>query len=188
MYNSIGLIQDEDLSWKPNFPADFEQLIAPTVTDDDNAFLCVVPTSHDIKQSMFHMNSFKSPGLIAYLLFFTKNISLSLLKIWCLFKKFFITGKLIQIFNQNFISLIPKTDNLTKVDQFRPISLCNICYKIISKIIASRVKHILERIISPTQAIFVPIKSISDNSIIYQEVVHYMNRKKCKLGFHGHQS
>lgn len=45
--------------------------------------------------------------------------------------------------NSTFIALIPKADNLSKMDYFRPISLCNYLYKIISKGIAKRLKDIL---------------------------------------------
>jgi hypothetical protein len=58
--------------------------------------------------------------------------------------------------NQTHIALIPKTQNPTTVPDFRPISLCNVVYKIIAKILSNRLKPHLSTIISPFQPAFLP--------------------------------
>ncbi|XP_028092237.1 uncharacterized protein LOC114292475 [Camellia sinensis] len=66
---------------------------------------------------------------------------------------------------------------------FRPISLCNVTYKIISKILVNRIRPILSDIISPNQSSFIPGRSTHDNIIITQEAIHTVNKKKGKIGF-----
>lgn len=98
-------------------------------------------------------------------------------------QQFFNTGQLKFALNYTFLALIPKVPSTYKVDQFRPIALCNLVYKLISKILSSRLRHLLELIIHSSQATFVPHRSIGDNIIINHEVMFYMKNKKGSLGF-----
>jgi hypothetical protein len=61
----------------------------------------------------------------------------------------------LQDFNATFFALIPKEKEANFADKFRPISLCNVIYKIITKILANRLKPILQEIIYPKQGGFV---------------------------------
>lgn len=80
--------------------------------------------------------------------------------------------------NSTLITLIPKKKAPTKVTEFRPISLCNVLYELISKVVANRFKKILPYIISSSQSDFVPNILISDNVIVAFEALHTM---KCKM-------
>ena len=57
------------------------------------------------------------------------------------------SGAILKSINHTFITLIPKVNNLEKVSNFRPISLCNVIYKIVSKDIANHLKPMLNSII-----------------------------------------
>ena len=69
---------------------------------------------------------------------------------------FFHSGRILKEINYTFLALIPKIDNPSSVNHFRPISLCSTNYKIISKILTSRLKEVMGQIIRPLQGAFVP--------------------------------
>lgn len=85
--------------------------------------------------------------------------------------------------NKTDICLIPKCSNPELVSQFRPISLCNPIYKVITKIIVNRLKNVMGEVISPFQIGFVPGRNIHENIIIAQEMLRSMRKMRGKVGF-----
>ena len=79
--------------------------------------------------------------------------------------------------NDTYITLIPKVPHPERVSQFRPIGLCSVVYKMISKCIVQKLKRVLPRLVSPIQSSFIPGRQITDNVIVMQEVLHSMRRK-----------
>jgi hypothetical protein len=80
--------------------------------------------------------------------------------------------------NDTNVVLIPKTKEPQSLKDLRPISLCNVLYKIISKVLAARLKLILDDIISPNQSAFVPDRLISDNILVAYEMTHVLKNKR----------
>lgn len=80
--------------------------------------------------------------------------------------------------------LIPKANEPQDMSQLRPIALCNVIYKIASKVLANRLKVFLLDIITPQQSAFVPDRLIFDNSLVASELAHFMhNLQRGNEGF-----
>ena len=82
--------------------------------------------------------------------------------------------------NSSFLALIPKEKGARNFSRFRPISLCNTGYKIITKIMANRAKKLLPKLIPKNQGGFVKGRQILDNIILVQEAIHTSYKKKEK--------
>ncbi|KAK4384351.1 putative ribonuclease H protein [Sesamum angolense] len=92
---------------------------------------------------------------------------------------FFKTGRLLKQLNATLLTLIPKVRNPHSVAEFRPISCCNVIYKVITKIIVSRIGESLDLLISPSQNAFVPGRQISDNILLAQQ--RFSGYNQCRL-------
>jgi hypothetical protein len=79
-----------------------------------------------------------------------------------------------------FLALIPKINKPTSFGDFRPIALCNLCYKIIAKLIANRIRPILSRSISDEQLGFLKGRQILDSIGTSQECLHSIKAKMLK--------
>src|SRR6266487_2803707 len=153
-------------------------LIQPRVTDNDNFVLTAPITKVEIQQALFQMHPDKSPGPnefnLAFYQRFWEHCSddiFSAASTW-LERGYFPTS-----LNDTNICLIPKCDNPTSMKDLRPISLCNVLYKMISKVLANRLKCCLDKCVSQEQSAFVEGRSILDNALIATEVIHALKRK-----------
>lgn len=92
-----------------------------------------------------------------------------------------------QSLNHTFITLVPKKNSSPKkITDFRPMSLCNVMYKLISKVIANRLKGILNDVVSKPQSAFVPGCLITDNVLIAYKLILYLKQRR--VGTKGYMS
>ena len=156
------------------------------ITGEENEEICKVPTTEEIRRIVFEMHPLKAPGPDGLPgLFYTHYWSIVGDQVISAIQSFFRSGWLLKEFNQSFITLIPKKQGACSFNHFRPISLHNVCYKIISKILVNRIRPLLSKLIDPAQVAFVPNRWISENVVIAQEVVHSFKHMKKKQGYLG---
>ena len=89
--------------------------------------------------------------------------------------EFFTSGSLLKQWNSTTIVLIPKLVNATMVKQFLPICCLNTVYKVISKLLATRLKEVLPQIISQAQSAFLPGRLLAENVLMATDLVKGYN-------------
>ncbi|KAG7576108.1 hypothetical protein ISN45_Aa03g005410 [Arabidopsis thaliana x Arabidopsis arenosa] len=130
-------------------------------------------SEEEIYNAVFSIDAESAPGPDGFTaLFFQKHWSLVKHKVIADILEFFQSGVLPEDWNHTHLCLIPKISTPQRMSDLRPISLCSVLYKIISKILSSRLKQHLPAIISPTQSAFVAARLVSDNILIAHEIVH----------------
>jgi hypothetical protein len=84
------------------------------------------------------------------------------------------------IFHLNYgtIILLPKKENAIQIQQYRPICLLNVSFKIFTKVGTNQIVQIVESIIRPTQTAFMPGRHILEGVVILHETIHELHRKK----------
>nr|XP_023912601.1 uncharacterized protein LOC112024185 [Quercus suber] len=148
------------------------------VTDEMNSELTKTFTSEEVLKALKQLHPTKAPRPDGMSAIFFHNY-------WDIVGPS-ITNMVLNVLNSNLpmteinktnISLIPKTNQPVRMTEFRPISLCNTTYKIISKVLANRFKAILPNIISENQSAFTPNRLITDNVLVAFKFMHYLNHK-----------
>uniref|UniRef100_A0A803QFA4 RNase H type-1 domain-containing protein n=1 Tax=Cannabis sativa TaxID=3483 RepID=A0A803QFA4_CANSA len=93
-------------------------------------------------------------------------------------QRFFTSGQFENDVNKTNVVLIPKTRNPERMTDLRPIALCNVLYKSITKVMANRLKPVMDKIVSQYQSALIPERLITDNNMVSFEVLHYLKRKR----------
>nr|GEU30806.1 hypothetical protein [Tanacetum cinerariifolium] len=127
----------------------------------------------EVKEVLFSIGDDKSPGPDGYTVAFFKDawdvVANNVTNAIC---EFFRNGTLLKELNHTIIALISKVKSPTRVNDYRPISCCNLLFKCISKIIANRIKHSLKSLIRPNQSAFILGRTSTDNILLTQELMY----------------
>ena len=158
------------------FPVDHWQV---QLSEEAKLTLDAMITHEEIKEALWSMQPYKAPGPNGLHAGFFQRF-------WLLVgdsvreevENIFLTRKVIEYLNKTHIVLIPKIQGPESIGNYRPISLCNVVYKII----VARPRPHLDSLISPYQAAFVPGRRGADNAIIVQELVLTISRMKGSIG------
>ena len=155
-----------------------EEAIPELLDDNVNNLLTMIPTSDEIKNAVFALNTDSASGPDGFGASFYQTY-------WEVIKvdvinavlQFFNTGWILPNYNANTMVLIPKTSSADTMDQFRPIAMENFKFKIISKIIADRLAQVMPNIISEEQRGFIKGRNIKDCVCLASEAVNLMDHK-----------
>jgi hypothetical protein len=150
--------------------------IQPRVTQQMNEVLAREFTREEIKEALDGIGDLKAPGADGMPALFYKHFWETVVVDEVL--NVLQGGNIPEGWNETIVVLIPKVQTPESMKDLRPISLCNVVYKLISKVLANRLKCILDEVISPNQSAFVPGRLISDNTILAYEMSHFMKRKR----------
>ncbi|GJZ94055.1 putative RNA-directed DNA polymerase, eukaryota, reverse transcriptase zinc-binding domain protein, partial [Tanacetum coccineum] len=143
------------------------------------AFLCASITNDEIKSAMFDIGDNKAPGPDRYTsAFFKKGCDVVGQKVCMAVRNFFDKGQLLKEVNHTFLALIPKVTTPLTVNDYRPISCCNVLYKCISKILTNRIIEGIKEVVSENHPAFIPGRRISDNILLTQELMHNYHRDR----------
>jgi hypothetical protein len=160
-------------------PRSLLEFIEPVISDQINQQLLAEFSDDEIGDALFQIAPLKAPGpdgLPAR--FFQRNWALLRAETCRAVKQFFSDGILPDGINMTKIVLIPKSNEACELKDYRPISLCNVVYKVISKCLVNRIRPHLHGLISETQSAFIPGRLISDNALIAFECFHAIQRNK----------
>lgn len=154
--------------------------------EEMNQKLTEAVTMKEVKEAVFQLGAMKAPGPDGMNGQFYQHHWEDLQQdVFNMERNFFETSILDPTLNKTHISLIPKVRNPERLDQFRPISLCNFVYKMISKVMTNRLKPSLPELIAIEQSDFVSGRQIQDNILVVQKVIHQLRIRKRKKKFHA---
>lgn len=162
----FGSLFAEEHSTRPSFDSlEFKRL-----SEEQGNFLTAPFTMADIEEAVCSCDGSKASGPDGYnFKFFKSGWDIIKDDIFGIVQKFWSTAKLSKGSNTTFIALIPKLEIPNGFNDFRPISMVGVTYKIISKLLAQRLQQVMNHLIGPHQSSFIKGRQILDGALIADE-------------------
>ncbi|CAN0838786.1 Transposon TX1 uncharacterized 149 kDa protein [Linum grandiflorum] len=149
------------------------------ISAEDNAQLTSPFTKEEFRLALFNMNPNKSPTPDGFNPgFYQKFWDLLGDDIYSTCATWLAQGVIPEEVHPTNIVLLPKKDCLETMRDLRPISLCNVLYRLLPKTLANRLRKVIHKVIGEEQSAFVRNQSIVDNILIAFETIHYMKTKQ----------
>jgi hypothetical protein len=138
-----------------------------SLSDDDNALLLAPFDEAEVKETIWSCDGNKSPGPDGFNINFFKScwpiVKQDVMDFVCEFHE---NAVLLKAVTASFLTLIPKKDHPQGLFDYRPICLIGSLYKILSKLLANRLKQVLGKLISRCQSAFLPQRQILDGVVV----------------------
>lgn len=151
----------------------------PVLSGEKLVGLTAAVSDSEIKNALDCIGNNKSPGPDGYsALFFKSAWSIVGQSVCAAVCEFFDNSSLLKQINHSVIALIPKTSHASSVGDYRPISCCNVIYKLISKILAARMGVVINDLVDRAQSAFLPGRLMADNIHLMQELIRGYNKKR----------
>ena len=151
----------------------------PQVSQKENDGLISQFTETEVRDVVFQIEHNKAPGpdgfLVKFYQVFWNLIKDDLITLFMDFHK-----EELNLYSLNFgiIALIPKIQEATKIQQYRPICVLNVNFKIFTKVGTNRLNKVAQTVVSPTQTAFTPDMNIMEGVVILHETIHELHTKK----------
>ena len=153
--------------------------VQPRISVAMNAVLEADYTREEVKAALDHIGDLKAPGPDGMpAIVFKRHWHFMGDRVVEEVLAFLNGGDIPLGWNDTMVVLIPKVKSPSRIKDLRPISPCNVLYKVVSKVIANRLKTILPDLISQNQSAFVPGRLITDNILMAFEVSHFLMNKR----------
>eukprot|EP00253_Pinus_taeda_P017519 PITA_17519 len=174
----------KEMSKEPNINRtaaieEITQHIPCLITEEQNTLLLKPISLQEVETAAYSLKAGKAPGPDGFTSnFFHYFWELIKWEVWQVAEESRSMRWMYPGLNATFIALIPKSEDSNKPDKYRPIALCNIIYKIVSKVVALRLKPVLPHIISPEQSGYVEGRQITDGIILTHEIIHSLKQSR----------
>ncbi|CAK8579589.1 unnamed protein product [Lathyrus sativus] len=141
-------------------------------------YLIRLISENDITKALKGIGDLKAPGLDGFGAKFFKSSWTTIREdVVAAIKEYFETGKIYKAFNNVVVSLTPKGQSASEIQDYRPITICTTFYKIISKILTNRLGAVIPSVVNHNQAAFVPGQNIHQHIMLATELLKGYNRK-----------
>ena len=158
---------------------ELENLPIPVLSEQQCSMLNRPIFDIEIKEAFFQLGPHKAPGPDGIPAFFFQEFwNMVKFDVINTVQAFFHSSSLFKPLNYTFINLIPKIAYPNEVTHFRPISLCNVVYKVMSELLVNRLKPIMDSLITPYQNASIQGKNISDDILLAHEILNVLRKKK----------
>ncbi|PNX80406.1 cysteine-rich receptor-like protein kinase, partial [Trifolium pratense] len=151
------------------------------LTNDDNDLLLEPFSEEEVREIIWSCDGNKSPGPDGFNLNFLK-FCWPIVKsdVMAFLSEFHSNAVLPKALTSSFLTLVPKKDHPQDLFDYRPICLIGCLYKILSKLLASRLKRVLGKLVSKCQSAFLPQRQILDGVVVLNEILDLAKRRKDK--------